>query len=647
MRATTGPPAPAAPRMPAGGAPGPPAARVATPPSQAHRRLRELLGSPPPRKPNARSAPTGGGNPARDSSPGARHANAGRPKRWAPASPVGCAEPFPLMSLAQEEEEIARMAARKQLENELGRALTNVEASCALAERKLGKDEAAGRLDVVVDEGEQRTEISSTLRQALRGRVIEAEMVARSDLAAAEHAKYAKILGSGKNIFGFASSKARRKPAEPRRTPSLNSTAASLAPLSCSTNSVFLSGQSVCEARFFKTENMLGSGAFGQVWEGYDNETGRFVAIKEIRLEAGGRTKEKLKMIVGEVRTMRKLKHPHVVEYLAAERRSCTLSIYMELISGGSISSAIHSLGRGFPERTTKIYTRQICSGLLYLHNSNVAHRDIKGDNVLLEKSTGNVKLADFNSSKLLGNLSINHGMKTLAGTPWFMAPEVIRGLDYGISADVWSLGITIIEMLTGVPPFLKEFECNVQRAMFHIAQLEDPYPVPPSISEAAAAFLRCCLVKNPSERSTVAELEKHPFLAPEAPSPKKRKPASLVPSNPEGKPSTEPSPKASRSHKSDLPKPGKASPSALPSLPSKPMISDFDRGNVVVKKKRDTAMLLHRVDHPAFCNSEGGQPETQSAPLNYPPFRLSQMELPKQASSMHTMHVACASSEN
>eukprot|EP00755_Sulcionema_specki_P010844 Sspe_Gene.47534::Locus_24286_Transcript_1_1_Confidence_1.000_Length_1145::g.47534::m.47534 len=176
-------------------------------------------------------------------------------------------------------------------------------------------------------------------------------------------------------------------------------------------------------SRYVKTNRILGQGAYATVYEGHDEETGRFVAIKEIQFVADDPdNRARMASIAQEIRTMKDLsENRYIVQYLGAERIGCTLYIYMEYVSGGSISQALRMLGP-FSERIVRLYTKQILLGLEFLHSKKIVHRDIKGENVLLEKTNGQIKLTDFNSSKYIQ--SAYPVCNTVRGTPWFMAPE-------------------------------------------------------------------------------------------------------------------------------------------------------------------------------------------------------------------------------
>lgn len=259
---------------------------------------------------------------------------------------------------------------------------------------------------------------------------------------------------------------------------------------------------------------VIGRGAFGEVTEAYDMSSGRVVAVKHLRLkESDGSdiSRDKVQTLVGEISLMKRLNHPNIVKYIGAFRNDVELSIVMEYIAAGSVARLLRRYGR-LPEPVVRGYTRDMVRGLAYLHQHKVAHRDIKCDNLLL-CSTGVVKLSDFGSSKEI--VGENDVARTVAGTPLFMAPEVAlnKGGYDPFLADVWTVGITVIEMLQAEPPFAGRFKQPFE-AILHVARTDELPPIPDGISEDCADFLRRCIVREPSGRLSSTELLTHPFIA-------------------------------------------------------------------------------------------------------------------------------------
>jgi mitogen-activated protein kinase kinase kinase 2 len=155
-------------------------------------------------------------------------------------------------------------------------------------------------------------------------------------------------------------------------------------------------------------------------------------------------------------------------------------------------------------------YTRQILEGVAYLHDNRIVHRDVKGANILRD-SFGNIKLADFGASKRLQTIrSGRSGLKSVQGTPYWMAPEVIKGEAYTDRADIWSVGATVVEMLQSHPPW---YDFEPTAAMFKIV-MEDTVPnLPAHCSEHATHFLTKCFIKDKSQRPSARELLETPFV--------------------------------------------------------------------------------------------------------------------------------------
>eukprot|EP01064_Diplonema_japonicum_P004333 TRINITY_DN12807_c0_g1_i1.p1 TRINITY_DN12807_c0_g1~~TRINITY_DN12807_c0_g1_i1.p1 ORF type:complete len:497 (+),score=94.67 TRINITY_DN12807_c0_g1_i1:124-1614(+) len=250
---------------------------------------------------------------------------------------------------------------------------------------------------------------------------------------------------------------------------------------------------------------ILGQGANGTVYMGLNTSTGELVAVKDINFKyAVKEVKEQINDIIKEITLMKHLAHPNIVRYYGAERRDTMLQIFMEYIPGGSLRSILKHFGK-LQEKVVKRYSRQMLQGLEYLHAQGVAHLDVKSDNTLLDVS-GSVKLADFGAAERLEGLST----KTV-GTPCFMAPEVITGTGHTISADIWSFGITVIELLMGDPP---DFGCKEPFAvMYKIARMTDPPPFPDGISSECSDLLVSCLQRKAGFRRTASELLQTVFV--------------------------------------------------------------------------------------------------------------------------------------
>ncbi|KAK9041846.1 hypothetical protein V6N11_016935 [Hibiscus sabdariffa] len=263
---------------------------------------------------------------------------------------------------------------------------------------------------------------------------------------------------------------------------------------------------------------LIGYGAFGRVYMGMNLDSGELLAVKEVLIAANSASKEKtqahIRELEEEVKLLKNLSHPNIVRYLGTVREEETLNILLEFVPGGSISSLLGKFGP-FPEAVIRKYTKQLLLGLEYLHNNGIMHRDIKGANILVDNK-GNIKLADFGASKQVVELATVTGAKSMKGTPYWMAPEVILQTGHSFSADIWSVGCTVIEMATGKPPWSQQYQ-EVAAALFHVGTTKSHPPIPEHLSSEAKDFLLKCLQKEPELRQVASELLKHPFVTGES----------------------------------------------------------------------------------------------------------------------------------
>uniref|UniRef100_A0A7N8X8R9 non-specific serine/threonine protein kinase n=1 Tax=Mastacembelus armatus TaxID=205130 RepID=A0A7N8X8R9_9TELE len=253
----------------------------------------------------------------------------------------------------------------------------------------------------------------------------------------------------------------------------------------------------------------LGDGAFGKVFKARNKETGVLAAAKVIETKC----EDELEDYMVEIDILAKCDHRYIVKLLDAFYHDNKLWIMIEFCPGGAVDATMLELDRGLAEPQIKVVCRQMLEALSYLHSMKIIHRDLKAGNILLMLD-GDIKLADFGVSAK--NTKTLQRRDSFIGTPYWMAPEVVmcetmKDAPYDYKADIWSLGITLIELAQIEPP---HHELNPMRVLLKIAKSEPPtLDKPDKWSQEFKDFLKKALDKNPETRPTAAQLLEHPFV--------------------------------------------------------------------------------------------------------------------------------------
>ncbi|XP_067242343.1 STE20-like serine/threonine-protein kinase isoform X2 [Chanodichthys erythropterus] len=254
----------------------------------------------------------------------------------------------------------------------------------------------------------------------------------------------------------------------------------------------------------------LGDGAFGKVYKAQNKETGILAAAKVIDTK----TEEELEDYMVEIEILASCDHHYIVKLLDAFYYESKLWILIEFCAGGAVDAVMLELERPLTEPQIRVVCKQTLEALAYLHENKIIHRDLKAGNILFT-SDGDVKLADFGVSAK--NTKTLQRRDSFIGTPYWMAPEVVmcetsKDRPYDYKADIWSLGVTLIELAQIEPP---NHEMNPMRVLLKIAKSEPPTLATPSRwSPEFSDFLRKALDKNVDNRWSALQLLQHPFVS-------------------------------------------------------------------------------------------------------------------------------------
>jgi len=250
------------------------------------------------------------------------------------------------------------------------------------------------------------------------------------------------------------------------------------------------------------------------VYIGINNYSGELVAINQFQIPNTENTTNAVNALKRRIKVLQRLQHVNIVQYLGTSVEGQTFNIFEEFVSGCCVTLASMLKIYQFDESLVKRYTTQILIGVTFLHERNIVHQLIKGANILVD-GNGVIKLREFGTAGLISGI-IGNSVITDDSFLW-MAPEVLSGFTENKEADIWSIGCTVIEMVTRKPPWMDQYP-NIVSAKQSIGETNGGPRIPDSLSQNGKDFLSLCFSINPFDRPTSRQLQQHPWLLPSSP---------------------------------------------------------------------------------------------------------------------------------
>lgn len=258
----------------------------------------------------------------------------------------------------------------------------------------------------------------------------------------------------------------------------------------------------------YEIQEVLGEGAFAEVRRCVHKASGDHRALKVLKKTAD--SEQEIKTMINEINVVKSLDHPNILKMYEFFEDENHFFLVFELCEGGELFDEIYARGN-FTERETALLIRQVLSCISYCHKKNIVHRDLKPENLLLEanKEFDQIKIIDFGCSA--SHKEQNSGLRETVGTPYYMAPEILRHR-YGKKVDVWACGVIAYVLLCGEAPFVGEHDGeifkNIKSNNYAFRQ-----PIWNEISPAAKNFVRTLLNPDPSARPTAEKALKHSWV--------------------------------------------------------------------------------------------------------------------------------------